>query len=85
MARATAVMISQADERGGAVGDAVALERGAGRRPGRRTPPGPPTTGDSWAMPDSAAPSSRSTRNTKASDHTAARWAMQPMAMNTAT
>ena len=29
--------------------------------------------GESWAMPVSAAPSSRSTRNTNASDHTAVR------------
>ena len=36
-------------------------------------------------MPVSAAPSSRSTRNTTASDHTAVRRVMQPMAMNSAT
>ena len=41
--------------------------------------------GDSWAMPVSAAPSSRSTRNTNASDHTAVRRVRQPMAMKRAT
>ena len=41
--------------------------------------------GDSWAMPVSAAPSRRSTRNTIASDHTAVRRVRQPTAMNSAT
>ena len=41
--------------------------------------------GDSWAMPDNAAPSKRSTRNTIANDHTAVRLVTQAMAMNSAT
>ena len=43
-----------------------------------------PATSVRLAMPDRAAPSRRSTRNTMASDHTAARSAMQPTSTNRA-
>ena len=64
----------------------VADEAARRRRRGRPTKIARDShVGESWAMPVSAAPSSRSTRNTNASDHTAVRRVRHPMAMNTAT
>ena len=83
-ARATAVMTHEPDQR--AVPCGMPL-----RSRSTRTSVSPTKAardiqpGQSWATPDSALPMSCSTRITNASDHTAARFVMQPMAMNTAT
>ena len=86
IASATTVTISEPHDRAAALRGCPRARAGsAGRRASPTKIARDSHVGESWAMPVSAAPSSRSTRNTNASDHTAVRRVMQPMAMNTAT